>query len=279
MSAVEYVVPNRAVDAPDELPVGRLHDRPVVAPPADGLDGGSAVEDARRRLPRLVRVGPEPREDPEPAPRRPERQDRRHREPGGRPLERRYQVDEMGRKPQVVVTEIGDVLSPGELEAPVVRRGLAAAVPREVLPAHTRVGEPSNGRLGVVGARVADDDHLERGVGLSQRRRYGVPEDAAPVVRRDHDADERRPVEPRVHVRVAEERPRRPRVGRRPPQPRHIRYGIALLSIGTRYLSGSVCSYGRDGRFTNIASTWPTFLTAWYTPAGIRRRARSRSPK
>src|SRR4051794_2954634 len=177
------------------------------------------------------------------------------------------------------MTEIGDVLAAGDLEAAVVRRGLAAAVPGEVLPAHARVGEPSNHGLGVVGARVADDDHLERGVQLSERGRHCEPEDAAPVVRRDHDADERRPDEPRVNVRVAEERPDRPGVGRRPPEPRHIRYGIALLSIGTRYLSGSVCSYGRDGRFMNIASSVPTFLTAWYTPAGIRRSARSRSPK
>ena len=55
------------------------------------------------------------------------------------------------------------------------------------------------------------------------------------------------------------------------------RYGMTSLSSGSRYLSGSSCRYGCDGRLMNAASSWPTFCTACQTPAGmLRARGRGR---
>jgi hypothetical protein len=54
---------------------------------------------------------------------------------------------------------------------------------------------------------------------------------------------------------------------------------MTSLSSGRRYLSGSSCSYGFDGRLTNAPSSAPTLQTAWYTPHGMLRSARSWPPR
>ena len=75
---------------------------------------------------------------------------------------------------------------------------------------------------------------------------------------------------------------RRPPAARRRPNPRPgqtRRYGMTSLSSGSRYLSGSSCWYGCDGRLMKAASSLPTFWTAWKTPAGMCTSARSWSPR
>src|SRR4029079_12584813 len=61
--------------------------------------------------------------------------------------------------------------------------------------------------------------------------------------------------------------------------PAQSRCGISSLSFGRRYLSGSSCRYGREGRFTKQASPVPTLRTPWKAPGGICSNARSWMPK
>ena len=117
----------------------------------------------------------------------------------------------------------------------VVRDRLTPAVPLQVAPAHAVVPERRDDLLRVVGAPVANHQELQIGVGLPEHRADRVSQDAAPVVRRDHDADQRVSLGDRVRVGVSEDLARE---GRARPDPPQKRYGTTSLSFGSAHLFG-----------------------------------------
>jgi len=70
--------------------------------------------------------------------------------------------------PQVVVAKIGNVLAAGFGEAMVIWRPLRAGVDRQVEPADPHVAASTNDGFTVIGAAVADHEHLEVGMRLCQ---------------------------------------------------------------------------------------------------------------
>src|SRR5262249_23569729 len=112
--------PTRGDHPLDELDVGWVDDFAVVAPEANSLDDvGAGGHGGRGCSANGVEV-------PVVAPGRPEAVPGGVGEPRPAPVQRRDQVDEVRREPQIVVTEVGDVLAAGQLDAAVVRERLAA---------------------------------------------------------------------------------------------------------------------------------------------------------
>ena len=86
------------------------------------------------------------------------------------------------RRPDVVVTDIGDPGSACRSDTVVVREALAAGIVRQIAPDDPLLREGPNRRLGFVAASVADHDQLEIGVGLAEQRHDGRSDvSSAPV--------------------------------------------------------------------------------------------------
>ena len=107
----------------------------------------------------------------------------------GVPIEHRDLGLELPGQPRVVAVEERHELAAGFGEGPVTGRRHA----RVVLPhvAHPVVGESGKGRRGVVGGAVVDDDDLEPGPRLGERRSNGRDDERRTVVRGHDDAHER----------------------------------------------------------------------------------------
>ena len=93
--------------------------------------------------------------------------------------------------PQVVVAKVGNILAAGFGEAMVVGRPLRAGVGRQIEPADPRVAASTNDRFAVIGAAVANHEHLEVGMRLCQHRPQGQRQRCGPVVGGDDDGEER----------------------------------------------------------------------------------------
>gem|GEM_PF-2628576 len=116
---------------------------------------------------------------------------------------------ELVRLPEVVGVQEGDHRPGGDRHARVARRRHAAV--RAAQPAHAAVGEPgAEARGGVVGRAVVDHDDLEVAVGLRERARDRLPDDAGAVEGRDHDGH------PHASPTGARRVPRARRPGRAP---------------------------------------------------------------